>query len=143
MGSKKRLKADYLPPEVRKKVPFPLFNETSSGKKKDLPEFRTIQIIPGHLPFLLVKICHFLRTMALSSVKRYCTLDCIVPRASRPLPLVVCCETLVPSQSTLCFVHSISRNEFLNLLSIFLIRFYCIPLCLILLHVVVYILFNF
>jgi len=42
LGSKKRLKADYLPPEVRKKVPFPLFNETSSGKKKDLPEFRTI-----------------------------------------------------------------------------------------------------
>ena len=36
MGSKKRLKADYLPPEVRKKVPFPLFNETSSGKKKGL-----------------------------------------------------------------------------------------------------------
>jgi hypothetical protein len=58
-------------------------------------------------------------------------MDCIVPRASRPLPLVVCCETLVPSQSTLCFVHSISHNEFLNLLSIFLIRFYCIPLCLI------------
>ena len=73
MGSKKRLKADYLPPEVRKKVPFPLFNETSSGKKKGLAR---VQDHPDN--------SWALGTMALSSVKRYIGLystPCLAPSA--------------------------------------------------------------
>jgi hypothetical protein len=54
LGSKKRFNADYLPPEARKKVPFPLFKETNSGKKKGLAR---VQDHPDNCWALAISVC--------------------------------------------------------------------------------------
>ena len=113
-----------------KKFPFPFLKKLTLGeKKKDLPEFRTIQIIAGHLPFLFVKICHFLRIMALSSVQccngLYST-PCLAPSAIGGL---LWNSSTLAVYSLFCSLHF--PQWVLELVKYFLIRFYCIPLCLI------------
>ena len=55
MGSKKGLKADYLPSEVRKKFPFP-FLKNFALEKKNLPDLARVQDHPKNSWALTISV---------------------------------------------------------------------------------------